>query len=279
MSFDDFTLRAEDGTQLFARSRIPRDSPIAHILIYHGYGEHLGRYAEVMEWFSEAGWASWAVDFRGHGRSTGHRAYVERYDHYLQDAKALVDHVEKTNTGSLPVFLIGHSQGGLIALRSIQEGVGTFNGAVLSAPAMRVAIEANPVKVAAGKVLSRILPKLNLPPEIPNDYLCRDEERVALYSSDPLVNHCVNCRWFTEFLKAQDTGFLKASSVGLPTLVLHPTADGIISPDSVKELYSKLGSADKELAVLEGYYHEPFNEPERREVFDSVLAWCTKRLP
>ena len=144
---------------------------------------------------------------------------------------------------------------------------------------MRVAIDANPIKVAAGKLLSRILPKLNLPPEIPNSYLCRDEERVASYGSDPLVNHCVNCRWFTEFLEAQETGYLKASGVGLPILVLHPTADGIIAPDSVEELFQKLGSADKELMTLEGYYHEPFNEPERREVFESVFAWCTQRMP
>ena len=276
MSRIDFTLESADGTRLYANQQDTGRKPLAHVLIFHGYGEHLGRYHEVMDWFVEQNYKPWAIDFRGHGRSAGHRAYTERYDLYLQDAQALVDHV-KQEQGDLPVFLLGHSQGGLIGLRALQEGVGEYKAAILSAPAMRVALEANPIKVAAGKLLSKLLPKLNLPPEIPNDYLCRDPERVAAYGADPLVNHCVNCRWFTEFLEAQETGFKLAGNVSTPTLVVHPTADQIISPHSVLELYEALGSPDKKLMKLDGYYHEPLNEPDRREVFDEMFAWLESK--
>ena len=272
----DFTLEAADGTRLFAAHAPTAHSRKRHVLIFHGYGEHLGRYHEVMGWFAEAGIHAWAVDFRGHGRSAGHRAYVEQYDHYLQDAHALISHVQSRFSGE-DLYLLGHSQGGLIGLRALEEGMGPFKAAVLSAPAMGLALKANPVKVAAGKLMSRILPKLNLPPEIPNTFLCRDPDRVASYGADPLVNHCVNCRWFTEFLDAQEEGYAKVSQVTLPVLVLHPTGDRIISPDSVRKMYDGLGSPDKELLTLEGYYHEPLNEPEREDVFHQMLAWLDAR--
>ena len=276
MSKEEFSLESRDGTRLFAAHVAPEKTTIAHVVILHGYGEHLGRYDEVMNWFADEGYEAWAVDFRGHGRSAGHRAYVERYDLYLEDAQALLDHMADASKGH-PVFLLGHSQGGLIGLRMLEEKIGSFKGAVLSAPAMQVALKANPIKVAAGKLLSKVIPKLNLPPEIPNTYLCRDPERVEAYSNDPLVNHCVNCRWFTEFLGAQEVGFAKAGGVTTPTMVVHPTHDQIISPASVAELFEKLGGDDKTLKPYEGFYHEPLNEPERRTVFEDILGWYEER--
>ncbi len=272
MHTESFTLTSKDGTRLYAYRQDPEGTPVADILILHGYGEHLGRYHEVMQWFAEKGYRSWAVDFRGHGRSAGRRAYVEDYDLYLEDGAALLDAVKDAGV-SQTLFLLGHSQGGLIGLRMLEEGIGTYQAAVLSAPAMDVALKANPIKVAAGKALSRLWPTLNLPPEIPANQLTHDEERWRAYEEDPLVNHCVNCRWYTEFLGAQEAGFEKAGSVTTPTLVLNPTEDKVIDPESVAKLFDLLGSADKKKLVYEGFYHEPFNEPERADVFADVFGW------
>jgi acylglycerol lipase len=260
-------------TNLFGRAWLPDANPRAIVVISHGLGEHGGRYAHLAERLVAGGFAVYAVDHRGHGRSEGPRANIERFDYLVSDLGSFIGRAQREHPDR-PAVLLGHSMGGAIALACALRYETVLRGLVLSAPALAVS-EAVPVhRLLLVKLLSAISANtgaMTLPPSA----VSRDPAVVRAYEQDPLVFHkAIPARTLAELLKAQDYLRQHAHELRLPVLIQHGTADALVPLAATHPLYQHLGqSSRRTLQVYEGLFHEIYNEPERDRVIADLEAW------
>jgi alpha-beta hydrolase superfamily lysophospholipase len=264
--------RARSGPDLYYASAMPTGGPKAVLGIIHGYADHGARYRHVMGALAEHGIGSIAIDLRGHGRARGTRGFCNRFEEFLDDASELRRLVDERAKGA-PTFLFGHSFGGLVATSSILESPGRFKGLVLSAPFFGLALEVPRVKVLAGKVASRVYPKLGLPSGLAGKDMTHDAEKARAYDEDPLVFKNATARWFTETVDAQERALANASRLTLPLYVAFGTGDKVASINAAKRLFAAAGSADKTWDTREGLYHEVLNEPSWKDLVESIARW------
>lgn len=272
------TLVAGDGVVLHRHSWLPDEEPAAVLAVVHGYGEHGGRYRYLADAMVPRGYAIHVFDLRGHGRSPGVRGHIERFSQYVHDARLFADTVAAEQPGA-PLFLLGHSLGGLIATACAEARAGGLAGLILSSPFLRLRLPVSGAKRAAAKVLSLIAPARDIGNSIPAEELSHEPEVVAAYTSDPLNHHVATARWAAEVLAAQSAALSAAGRLRLPLLVLYAGADTIADPAASRELFAAASSADKTLRCYEGYYHELFNEVGRDAVFADLGAWLEARAP
>jgi len=245
--------------------RAPEGAPVGSVFLTHGYAEHSGRYRQVIDALVARGLVVASYDLRGHGHSEGPRGYVERFEEYLRDARALLGHLRADaafTAGGKPV-LLGHSLGGLITFLLSLEMSDEARGVILSSPFFGLALKVAAPKRAAAVLLSRLVPRFGLPSELRGKDLTHDSRLAQAYDSDPLLVKSVPSRWFTEALQAQKLAFDRASSLKLPLLLLHGGADKVASADASRELFARVTDPRKELRVLDDQYHEIFNELDR----------------
>lgn len=256
---------------------LPEGEPKAVLLIVHGLAEHSGRYMNVVNHFVPLGYAVYGIDHIGHGKSDGTRVYVERFEDYTDTLKTYFDMVRDWQREK-PIFLVGHSMGGLIGSVYLLDHQTEFSGAVISAPFLKTSGDISPAMVFVGKVLSLLMPRLGLT-ELEADGVCRDPAVVQAYVGDPLVyTGKVTARLGTEIGKAIGRVMAEAAKITLPILILQGSADKLVDPDGARMLYATVSSTDKTIHVYEGCYHEVFNEPERDQVLSDVETWLEDRL-
>ena len=273
---DDGYFSARDGLRLFRRTTRPSGAPAGHVVVLHGYAEHLGRQAEIGRALASAGYAAHAFDCRGHGNSGGKRAHVELFDEYLQDLADFFAQVREKAQGR-PVFFLGHSHGALIGIRYLLEHPDAVRGAVLSSPYLRLKLRVSPIKIAAGKLLSRVLPSLPMRNELKAEQLTRDVEIQNATRRDPLYQQIATPRWFTESSAAQEACLRRATEFVTPFLLLFGGADPIADPAAGREFFEHATSKDKQHKQYDGLLHELFHEPERDVVFRDVIGWLNER--
>ncbi|MDN7931190.1 lysophospholipase [Burkholderia metallica] len=276
-------LRTADGLEL-ASYRWPAGDgtvpPRATIALVHGLAEHAGRYAALAARLNAAGIDVLAIDLRGHGQSPGKRAWVERFDGYLDDADALVAEAAR---GDAPLFLMGHSMGGAVAaLYAIERAPArghALTGLVLSSPALAPGRDMPRWMLAVSRVISRVWPTF---PAIRIDaaLLSRDPAVVAANRADPLVHHAaVPARTGAEILDAMARIESGRGGLRVPVLVYHGTEDKLTEPDGSRAFGARVGSPDRTLTLYEGGFHETMNDLERDRVIDALIAWIHARAP
>jgi len=195
MSHNELEFLTTDGIALFGRSWLPEGSPRALVCIVHGLGEHSGRYDHLAADLVTAGFAVVAPDQRGHGRSGGLRGHVDGFATFVTDLTGFIEAQQAEFGTELPLFLLGHSMGGLITVLTLQDAqTPTFAGAIISNPCLGVSVQAPAIKVAVAKLLGKLLPKLRLDNELTVQDICRDPEVVAAYEADPLVHSKISTR-------------------------------------------------------------------------------------
>jgi acylglycerol lipase len=264
------------GVRIAWRSWLPPGPPRALVVVVHGAGEHSGRYEHVAAALVSAGYGVSALDHRGHGRSEGTRALIERVDHAVADVDQLVGLALDANPGA-QVFVLGHSMGGLIALRYALAHQDRLAGLILSGTL--AAIEDVPAALRMlGRLLSTLAPATPLI-AIDPELVSRDPAVVAAYRSDPLVHHGkLPARTAAEIADAVERLASTVGDIHLPTLVLYGTADGLCPPAGSVMLGERIGSSDITVKAYDGLFHEILNEPERAAVLDDVLAWLDARV-
>ncbi len=250
----------------------PAAEPVGTVVVVHGFAEHCGRYDAVVAYLNGQGFDTLRFDCRGHGQSDGRRAYVERYRDYLDDLDAAVARAIEWG-GPQPLFLLGHSQGGLIVAAYALQNPEGIDGLVLTSPAIRFAVKVNPAKAALGKFMSLVWPTLSLPSGIAPDHLSHDPAVGEAYAQDPLVSSTATARWYTESLRTQRNVQAQAGQIRLPTLVLQAGADRLVDPAASRAFYQSLGTTDRQWQLYEGFYHEILNEVERHTVLDDIGRW------
>ena len=265
------TLVGVGGVELFWQGWLPAGEPVGLLLICHGLGEHSGRYTNVVDAVVPDGWAVYAVDHRGHGRSGGRRAHLDRYADWLADFDTFRRHVVERHPGR-PVILLGHSMGGQIALAYALDHQGDLAGLVLSAPALA----SNAVPRAAVPVLralAKVAPTLR-PAGIDGSKISKDPAVVAAYRADPLVHQGNPTLGLSSALFAQfDVLPERARDLTLPLLLQHGTLDVLTEPAGSRVLESTSGSPDQTVRWYEGLWHEIYNEPERDGPLRDLRDW------
>lgn len=276
--FAESHFKSKDGLQLFHVS-IDAENPKAVVAFVHGYADHSGRYRHVMEAFAAAGFSSHAFDYRGHGKAEGRRGYAASFEDYLDDMEAFLKLV-RSQSGELPIFIVGHSHGGLmtaryLAKRGSPEGLA---GVVLSSPYFRLCLEPSRFQLFQAKVVGKIVPFLPVKNPLTVDQLTKDPEMREWSDKDPLRHAVVTPKWFTESNAAQDAVFADTARVTQPLLVVHGAEDPVARPDASKSWFDAVASSDKKYVSMEGMLHEPFNEVDRASVIALVVEWMGARV-
>jgi alpha-beta hydrolase superfamily lysophospholipase len=264
--------RGVPGPQLYFHAVMPEKDPAAMIGIVPGYADHGARYSHVMEAWADRGIGSVALDLRGHGRATGSRGHCSRFDEFLDDASELA-HLVSLRARGAPMFLFGHSFGGLVATASVLADKRSWRGLVLSAPYFGLALEVNPLKLAAGRIASRIAPRLGLPSGLMGKDMTHDPVRAAAYDGDPLVFPKATARWFRETQKQQEQMVARVAALDLPLYVVFGTKDPVAKMSAARAVFDAAGSTDKTWNAREGNYHEVLNELEWPELAGSIADW------
>ncbi len=268
--------RAGSGPALYYASAMPAGTPKAVLALIHGYADHGARYAHVMGALAEHGIGSIAIDLRGHGRAQGARGFCTRFGEFLDDARELRRLVDARAKGA-PTVLFGHSFGGLVASLSALDEPGAWKGLVLSAPFFGLALEVPRIKVLAGRVASRVYPKLGLPSGLEGKDLSHDPAKAKDYDADPLVFKNATARWFTEATKAQERALSSAGRLTMPLYMTFGTADKVASMPVAKRFFDAAGSADKTWDPREGLFHEVLNEPSWKDIVENISRWVLSR--
>jgi alpha-beta hydrolase superfamily lysophospholipase len=278
MNIETDHLRTADGIELYVQHLLPEGAPRAHLVIVHGYAEHSGRYAHVAEFFAGNGYAVHLFDLRGHGRSGGKKAYVDRFEHYLKDLTMVLDPL-KREAKERPLFLLGHSMGGaVVAWYVLSRQPKHVDGVILSGALLKVGSSVSPFLQNISSVVGEWLPGLKTV-RLDTSTLSRDPEVVRAYETDPLVyNGPTYARAGAEMIGLSKRLYAGLERFDLPALILHGSADRLTDPEGSRALAQRAASADKTLKVYEGLYHEILNEPEREEVMRDILEWMEARI-
>ena len=267
-----------DGLRLFTRTWHPSDTPRAHVVLVHGYAEHTGRHESVARAFTEQGAVVHAYDQRGHGQSEGRRAYVDRFEQYLDDLHRFLQRI-RPQTDDRPLFLFGHSMGGLVVLSYLLRQQPSIRGMILSSPAIEINPDLAPLLRRFAQWIGHFAPTLPTT-RSPEGALSRDPAVVEAAQNDPLNYHGrVPARTGAEMLRMGSEVQSRLDEVSTPFLVVHGTADVLTSPEWSQRLYERAASDDKTLQLYDGLYHETFNEPEGDEVLATFGDWLDARCP
>jgi acylglycerol lipase len=266
----------ERGIEIYYQTWTPPGNPRAILVLVHGIGEHSGRYAHVADYVTRNGYALWACDLRGHGKSGGKRGHVDKFDDYLADIGHMI-RIAGERTPGTKTFLIGHSLGGLIAADYAEKRPANFAGLVLSGPAFRQIVKVSSGKSLLARILSPIVPTFTASTGLDPNLISRDKAVVRKYMEDPLVHEVATVRWFTEYRQAQERVMGAADKLTLPCLIMQGGADGIVDSSATIDFFKKVASRDKTLKVYEGFHHEILNEPGKESVLGDIGGWLSAR--
>ena len=279
---DQFT--DQQGASIHCQSWLPDAPARAALIVVHGLGEHSGRYDNLVHHLVPQGYAVYGFDLPGHGKSSGKLLYVQRFDHYTNALDAYVAQVQQRQPLA-PLFVLGHSMGGLIAASYLcrapgyEERQAALRGAILSAPSVSVPDNISPLVLLASKALSAVVPQVGVKKVVEPEWLSRDPQVVRAYVDDPLVSiGKITARLGAELLAAQEQVMLDAGRILLPVLLIQGSSDQVVPPSGTEKLYAVIRSPDKSIRVYDGFYHECMNEPECTEVLGDVQNWLDAHL-
>lgn len=274
--------RTHDNLELFEQHWLPEATFTKALLaVIHGLGEHSGRYADFAAWFVPQGYAVYVFDHRGHGQSPGQRGHINNWSEFREDVRVFLAETRK-QAADAPLFLVGHSMGGLIVLDyGLHYPDDNMTGIVASGPPLGRGEDVSPLLMFIGKVLSSFAPKVKMETGLKAESLSHDEDVVQAYQDDPLVHGLATPR----FAAQMDTTMkrtMKAASAwasDLPLLIVHGGDDPICPPEASARFFERVGAEDKTRHEYPGYLHEVFNEEGRERVLQDVQEWLDAHFP
>ncbi|MBT8358166.1 MAG: lysophospholipase [Deltaproteobacteria bacterium] len=277
MKHEEGYLKGVQDTDIYYQYWLPENEPEAIFLVVHGLAEHSGRYMNVVNFLVSSGYAVYGIDHIGHGKSDGKKGYAKRFEDYTTTLKKYFDMVREWRPEK-PLFLIGHSMGGLISAAYLLKYQDELSGAVLSGPGIKVPDDISQAIIFVGNILSIIMPKAGLV-QLDAEGVSRDPAVVEAYGRDPLVyTGKITARLGAELLKAMKRVTEQAPKIRLPIMIVQGSDDKLVDPSGAQLLYDLVSSKDKTIKIYNGFYHEVFNEPEHELVLNDVKIWIEAHL-
>ena len=263
------------GMKIFVRSWQPATTPRAIVAIVPGFKSHSGHYHWTGENLAAQGFAVSAVDLRGRGKSDGERFYVDRIEDYLSDIRLLVDTARGRNPG-LPLFLLGHSAGGVLATVFALDHQDELAGLICESFAYQVFAPPGALPIVRG--LGAIAPHLHVL-KLPNKHFSRDPQVVAAMDRDPLLaNEVQPTHTVAEMLGGADRLTREFGDLKIPTFILHGTADKVTKPAGSQYFFDHSGAKDKQLKLYQGHAHDLLNDLDKQQVLADIRTWMLARL-
>jgi alpha-beta hydrolase superfamily lysophospholipase len=276
MQHKESTFTGYNNLELYYQSWHPDTAPKATLIIVHGLGEHGGRYMNLVNPLTAAGYAVYACDNRGHGRTPGKQGYINSFDEFRQDV-IVFQVLVREQEGELPLFIMGHSLGGLITLYTILHDSSGYTGTIISAPALDTG-GVSTVLMAASKILSRLKPDLSIPTGLDATGISRDSAVVDAYQNDPLVHGVGTPRLAVESPAAMTWCEEHATDLQIPILMIHGTDDRLTSPTASRAFFDKLTVEDKTYISYDGGYHESLNDIHHQQAAADIQNWLDSHL-
>ncbi|MDG2533137.1 lysophospholipase [Sphingomonas sp. HITSZ_GF] len=274
MATTEETFGSTGHINIFLRSWLPEGAPRAVVVICHGFNSHSGQYAWVAERLVEKGFAVYAADLRGRGRSDGERFYVEKVGEYVDDLGGAIA-IAKSRHPGLKTFLLGHSAGGVVSATYVLDNQAQLAGFICEDFAFQVPAPA--FALAAIKGLSHIAPHLGVL-KLKNEDFSRDPAHVAALNADPYIkDETQPAATVAALVRADERLHDEFPTVTLPLLILHGTADRATVYHGSEFFYKTAGSSDKTLKLYEGHYHDLLADLGKESVMGDILAWLEVR--
>ena len=242
------------------------------VILVHGLGEHCQRYRALADYLNDAGYSLSSMDLPCHGQSEGTRGHVDSFTVFQEAVLGLYERV-KQRQANTPLFILGHSMGGLIVTRFLQDHQDKFNGALLSGALIESPQEPSSLQVKIITLISRLLPKLGVL-KLDASGISHDPVVVEDYLADPLVNkNKLSAKFLVEMFKTMALAKEQAKKIDSPILIMHGSEDPMTAPSGSQYLYDNVSSTDKQLTIYDGLMHEIFNEPEANGIYNEMVAW------
>lgn len=270
------TFIGKGGIEIFFQSWCV-ENPKGLLVIAHGVGEHSGRYNNIINELDGRGISIYALDHRGHGKSGGKRGHVESFMDYCYDLKLFIDLIKEENS-DIPLILLGHSMGGVIACKYALTYAEDLDGLVLSSAGFMLAVEAPGWKKKLGNFFSKYIPSFSMSSGLDAKDISHDVDVVEAYENDRMVHDQVSARWFTEFISSGEDCLNRALEIRMPLLVFCGKDDRIVDYHGSESLFNNASSLDKELHIFEDMYHETMNEIEYKKVLRVVARWILSKI-
>jgi acylglycerol lipase len=258
---NEFTFEGVGGIKIATRSWRSDDATRGIMILVHGFNSHSGYFEWAAQQFASNGFAVYALDHRGRGKSEGERFYVEKFSDWLEDVDKLADIARSENAG-IPVYMLGHSVGGVIASSYVFEHQTEIAGLICESFAFDVGLPE----------LAQLALK--------NEIFSRDPKVVEQMNNDPLIaNEKQPAETVSEVLKAAARLKENMPKFNVPVFIIHGTADEATRPEGSQYFYDNVGSKDKTLKLYEGGYHDLLNDIDKETVMKDILAWINERVP
>ena len=275
-TYREESLAGSGGFKIFTRCWRPAMQPRAVIVLSHGFNSHSGYYLWAAEQLSASGLAVYALDYRGRGKSDGERYYIDKFSEYQGDLDLLVKTARSREPG-LPIFILGHSAGGVIACNYVLDNQADIAGLICESFAYRV--PAPDFALAVLKGLSHLAPHAHVL-NLPKKEFSRDPKVVQALIDDPLLaNEVQPTKTVAEMVRADERLKRDFPLFKLPLLIIHGTKDTVTRPEGSQEFYDRASSADKTLKLYPDYFHDPLNDIGKEAVMADIRSWIEKRLP
>ena len=274
--YQEQSLQSVGGLRIFTRSWRPAGKPRGIIVLVHGFNSHGGYYVWVAEQLLALGLAVYALDLRGRGRSDGERYYVDKFAEYQADVDVVVKLAQSRDSGA-PLFILGHSAGGVVACNYVLDHQSDFAGLICESFAYQV--PAPDFALAVLKGLSHLAPHAHVL-KLPKTEFSRDPKVTKALIDDPLLADEVQpTKTVAEMVRADERLKREFPLFKLPVLIIHGTADKVTRPSGSQMFFDNAGSADKTLKLYPDYFHDPLNDIGKEAVMNDIRGWITAHLP
>jgi acylglycerol lipase len=275
-TYKEESLDGTGGLKIFTRTWRPEATARGVIVLVHGFNSHSGYYLWAAEQLLASGLAVYALDLRGRGKSDGERYYVEKFAEYQSDVDLLVNRARANHPG-LPMFILGHSAGGVIACNYVLDHQADFAGLICESFAYRVPAPDFALSVLKG--LSHLAPHAHVL-KLPKEEFSRDPKVVKALIDDPLLaNEVQPTKTVAEMVRADERLKRDFKLFTLPLLIIHGTKDTVTRPEGSQEFFSNASSKDKTLKLYEGYFHDPLSDIGKEAVMIDIRSWIGAHLP